>query len=732
MLIPGLGAGGAERVVSNLANAWAETGDAVTIVTLDSPSQPPYFPLHPAIGILRLDTQRPSSSPLHAVRANLRRAKTLRTVIQTTHPHVVVSFIDQMNVLALFSLMRTGLPVIVCERVHPAHHPISPAWRFLRACLYPFARRVTVQTADAIGALPHLTRTAVIANAVAPMPRTPPENGKRMVAAGRLVHQKGFDLLLRAFAKGAAPDWRLDIWGEGPERSTLEHLASDLGLADRIRFPGLSTASGGWRDGADAFVLSSRYEGFPNVLLEAMAAGLPCAAFSCPGGPAEIITPEQDGLLVPPEQVEELAAALARLTGDSALRARLAEAAPHAVKRFAPTSILAVWDELLGGITGIRPRQESLRILFLARSMLRGGSERQLALLAAALVQKGHEITVALFYADGPLVGELRRAGVTVIDLAKRGRWDLPGFLWRLMEAVRRCRPHIIHGYLPVANLLALAAGLPAPQARIVFGLRASDMNLGSYDQLSALSYWLEARLSRFATLLIANSEAGKAHAIRRGHPADCIRVIANGIDTERFRPDPAARAAFRNTLNLPNGVPLIGMVARLDPMKDYETFLAAAALMATQRPDLHFVGIGDGPESYRMTLRNQAAFLGLANRLTFLPGRDDIESVYPGLDLLISSSAFGEGFSNVLAEAMACCVACVSTQVGDAQLVLGETGTIVPARDPAALAEAALAQLGHPEAGTAARNHIVTLFSVDRLAEATLAALSAPVRDHA
>ncbi|MDO8607317.1 MAG: glycosyltransferase [Phaeospirillum sp.] len=367
-----------------------------------------------------------------------------------------------------------------------------------------------------------------------------------------------------------------------------------------------------------------------------------------------------------------------------------------------------------------------MKILLLARSMLRGGSERQLALLAIALTRRGHEVTAAFFYSDGPLAAELRQAGITVIDLAKRGRWDMAGFLWRLLRAVRRLRPDIIHGYLPVANLLALAARLAAPTARVVFGLRASDMRLEHYDRLSGLSYWLEARLARFAALLITNSQAGKDHAVRTGYPGDRIQVVANGIDTGRFRPDPRSRQAFRAELEIAAEERLIGMVARLDPMKDHETFLTAAARMATRRSDLRFVCIGDGPEENRAAIRDRTRALGLTGRFVLLAGRDDVQSVYPGLDLLISSSAFGEGFSNVLAEAMACGVPCVATQVGDAALILGETGTIVPARSPERLAEAAITLLDRPEAGTAARERIVEAFSVDRLAEATLAALTA------
>ena len=176
------------------------------------------------------------------------------------------------------------------------------------------------------------------------------------MAVGRLVHQKGFDLLLRAFARiaPAHPESRLTIWGEGEQRAALEALCAGLGVAERVQLPGLTERPGQWVEEADIFVLSSRYESFGNVITEAMVAGLPVIAFDWPWGPGDILRDGEDGLLVPPEDVEALAAAMRRLIVDPDLRQRLGEAAAQNVQRFARDAIIAQWDALVAEATRAR------------------------------------------------------------------------------------------------------------------------------------------------------------------------------------------------------------------------------------------------------------------------------------------------------------------------------------------------------------------------------------------
>jgi glycosyltransferase involved in cell wall biosynthesis len=359
-----------------------------------------------------------------------------------------------------------------------------------------------------------------------------------------------------------------------------------------------------------------------------------------------------------------------------------------------------------------------MRILFLARSMFRGGSERQLVVLATALQQRGHEVAVALFYGEGELIADLRRHHVQVIDLQKRGRWDVLGFGGRLVRLIRDYAPDVVHGYLPVPNCLALLAQrLSGRAARVVFGVRASFMQHSHYDGLSRLSYRLEERLSRWADLTIANSQAGWDRAVTAGFPADRTIVIENGIDTDRFCPNPAARQALRHDLGVGDAEQLVGMVGRLDPMKDHPTFLQAASLVAAARPDIRFVCVGDGPEEYGQRLRDLGRDLG--DRLLWVAARQEVELVYPALDLLVSAS-IGEGFPNVVAEAMACDVPCVVTDVGDCKRIVADETRVILAGDPHSMAHSILSALANRPSQEMLRHRIIKNFSITRLVTET------------
>jgi glycosyltransferase involved in cell wall biosynthesis len=193
-----------------------------------------------------------------------------------------------------------------------------------------------------------------IPNAVPDVPLGPGDPAAhKLIAAGRLENQKGYDMLLEAFATVAArhPDWSLDIFGKGTQRALLDQSIVDLGLVDRVRINPPTDRLGERMRDASVFVLSSRFEGFPIVLLEALAAGLAVVSFDCPTGPSEILTEGTSGLLVPAENVPALAAALDRIMADESLRRRLAAAAPAAVVPFSRQQVGRRWDELLAGAT---------------------------------------------------------------------------------------------------------------------------------------------------------------------------------------------------------------------------------------------------------------------------------------------------------------------------------------------------------------------------------------------
>lgn len=371
------------------------------------------------------------------------------------------------------------------------------------------------------------------------------------------------------------------------------------------------------------------------------------------------------------------------------------------------------------------------KLLFLARALDFGGAERQLSTLTRLLDQAGHDVRIAVFYAGGGLETETRAAGVPVVDLQKGGRWDLLPFLWRLFRLLRKERPAIVHGYLTVPNLLAVLLKPFLPGVRVVMGIRASNMDLDRYDWLSRLTTRLERIASWGADLLIVNSRAGRDHLLAQGFAPGKVCVVPNGIDTGRFRPDPAARREQRAAWGIGEDERLIGLIARWDPMKDHPNFLRAAARLHADHPGTRFVCMGGGDIAYRSQLESLAATLGLAEAIAWREPQAELTPVYAALDILVSASRFGEGFSNVIGEAMATGVPCVVTDVGDSAWIVGDTGRVAPPGDAAALAAAVDELLDLPPAARAAlgeRAHarIEQNFSLEALTNNTLAALGA------
>lgn len=332
---------------------------------------------------------------------------------------------------------------------------------------------------------------------------------------------------------------------------------------------------------------------------------------------------------------------------------------------------------------------------------------------------------MATFYPGGQLRKQLDDLGILVISLEKKSRWDLWGFLLRLFRLVNELRPTVVHAYLGTANILAALLKLLIPEIHVVWGVRASNMELQQYGWLDRLLFAIECRLSRFADLIIVNSKAGRDYADGQGFSTERMVVIPNGIDTERFSPNVDLRQSLRDEWEVGKEQTLVGMVGRLDPMKDHETFIRAAALFSVGQGDVRFVCVGHGPEAYRDHLATVAKWLNADRAIIWAGPRDDMTTVYNAMDVVVSSSSFGEGFPNVIGEAMACGVPCVVTDVGDAKDIVGETGMVVPPKDPAALASAMQTMVdagfeARRALGRKARERIVEKFGVDRMVEET------------
>lgn len=355
LIISALFAGGAERVMSIMANYWAERGEDVTLLTLAQVGND-FYSLNPYVKRVGLGLLFPTSGVVSAIRANILRIKAIRQIIIDVQPDVIISFLDRTNVLTLLAAKKTGTPVIVSERIDPGQMSIGLVWSFLRRKTYKYAKFVIVQTdrialwvSENIGG-----NVAVIPNPVLPYNNKASIIAKlpykhNIVAMGRFDYQKGFDLLLKAFAPIASryPEWGLTVVGDGEQRSKISNLVRNLSLQHQVYLPGRVDNPWTKLRTADIFVLSSRFEGFPNVLLEAMACGIPPVSFDCPSGPAEIITDNYNGILVPSENAEELALAIERLILQPEERLRLGENAKEVVNKYSLNQIMAQWDKVI-------------------------------------------------------------------------------------------------------------------------------------------------------------------------------------------------------------------------------------------------------------------------------------------------------------------------------------------------------------------------------------------------
>ena len=343
-------------MASTLVNEWARHGEQISLLTIDSHDSD-FYPIDTRVQRVAMGLNIPSKNWRHSVANNARRVMLLRAFARSSKFDVVVSFGDKTNVLLLLATRGLKIPVIVAEHSDPRKWSIGASAECLRRLLYPRASAVVVLTLEVAQWARQIIRSGAIR--VIPNPvgeqclgrSQPIVKGKQhfVVAMGRMGFEKGFDLLLRAFALCVErfPDWTLRLVGQGAEQQRLRTLAEQLGIKDAVRFEPVTKEPERVLRESDLFVLSSRTEGFPMVLLEAMACGLPVVSFDCVSGPREMIRHGVDGLLVPPEDVDALAKAMATLMDDERERRRLAERAVEVTDRFGLPRVMAMWSEVL-------------------------------------------------------------------------------------------------------------------------------------------------------------------------------------------------------------------------------------------------------------------------------------------------------------------------------------------------------------------------------------------------
>ncbi len=371
------------------------------------------------------------------------------------------------------------------------------------------------------------------------------------------------------------------------------------------------------------------------------------------------------------------------------------------------------------------------RILFLVRSLEIGGAERQMVELVKNMDHSRFDIHIVTFYNRGELRPLLENVpGVRITSIDKNNRWDLISFFVKLLNIIRAYQPHVIQSYLDVPNSFNVLAG-NLLGIKTSLGASASFVDFSRYDWTALLVYKTGAFLSHFSNRIIANSNAGEKYNIAHGYSSKKMCVIHNGIDTQTFQPNQSERLRMRNQWEIGENQKVIGLIGRIDPMKDHPTFLNAAAQVTKQFPDSRFICIGRGPIDYLNDLKTLANSLLERDKLTWIQDCDDkdMAAAYNAFDILVSSS-YGEGLAVVIGEGMACGIPCVATDVGDSAFAIGDTGLIVPSKNPSALADSicTILQMStheRVELGRRARQRVLDHFSIEKMASAYETAFS-------
>jgi glycosyltransferase involved in cell wall biosynthesis len=337
-----------------------------------------------------------------------------------------------------------------------------------------------------------------------------------------------------------------------------------------------------------------------------------------------------------------------------------------------------------------------------------GGAEHMLSALVTAKRDSPLSQAVVNLMADPELAAAVRASGVPVYELGLRKVVQMPLVLTHLVKLIRTLRPAAIQSWLYYSDLLSLwALNLSGRRTitRLYWGIRCSDMDLSKYRASLRWTVAACAKRSQEPDAVIANSYAGLSVHRQLGYTPQQFAVIPNGIDCERFKPDASARTRIRAELRISETAPVVIHVARVDPVKDHASLIAVAGAL----PNVTFIVVGQGTNA-----------LAVHSNVIALGARRDVASLYSAADLALFTSINSEGFPNVVAEAMACGLPVVATDVGDASRIVADTGLIVPPRDIAAMVAAIQRFLDEPlplkrQRALACRNHIEQHFSLDR-----------------
>jgi glycosyltransferase involved in cell wall biosynthesis len=376
-----------------------------------------------------------------------------------------------------------------------------------------------------------------------------------------------------------------------------------------------------------------------------------------------------------------------------------------------------------------------IKVLYIISDLSIGGAEIMLYKLLKETDRDRFEPVVMSLIDRGALRTRIEDLGIPVHTAHIRpGVPSLLGF-WRLVRFMRRLKPDLVLGWMYHSCLAAQLANFFLPgRTRVLWSIHYSIDSLASEKKLTAAVIRACALLSRLASQIIFVSHASQAQHQPLGYSLGRSCVIPNGINTSEFVPSGEARSSLRSELGLATDALLVGMMGRYHPIKDYSNFLQAAALTSKKWPNANFVLVGQGVDDWNNELRRSIGELGLASKTHLLGERHDIPRIAAALDVF-SLSSYSESFPNVIGEAMACEVSCAVTDVGDAAWIVGDTGRVVPARNPQALAEAwseiiSLGAAGRMALGRAARSRVIERFKLESVVpryEAVFTAILGP-----
>jgi len=360
-----------------------------------------------------------------------------------------------------------------------------------------------------------------------------------------------------------------------------------------------------------------------------------------------------------------------------------------------------------------------LRIVHLITSLSMGGAQMMLYKLLSAIDRKQFAPVVISLTGNGVLHDRISSLGIPVYSVGMQPGLLTATTIGQLTRTVKDVRPDLIQGWQYHGNLAAqFVQILFKPRVPVLWNIRHSIINLSNEKRMTAIMVKLGAWFSHKPKCIIYVAQTSAAQHRALGYRNEREVILPNGFDMQTFMPSELARRQLRAKLGLSPCSIIIGKIARFHPMKDHATFLRAAAHLLQIHPEVHFLLVGQKMERTNCQLRRFLNELQLNAKIHLLGECGNIEQIIPALDIVTSTSAYGEGFPNIIGEAMACGVPCTATDVGDSALIIGTLGQIIPPKQPQAIAEAwsRLIDMGRSARvtlGLKARRHIEEQYSL-------------------